>query len=168
MSPNLIFIGGSPGTGKTTVCKLLRKKLNSPYIDFGWLREFHLDREWKNANEEEEQMSFENLVYILNNYLKNGYKSVIVTDLLEKRIAHVHELFKPDEYKIITLVVSEDEELKRRVLEPTRDSGYRNYEEAIAWNRREMTRDLFPNETRIDTKTLSPDAVVEKIIQNKT
>lgn len=165
MSIPLIFIAGSPGTGKTTVSKLLRDKLNSPYIDFGWLREFHLDREWKKANEKEEQMAFDNLVFMLKNYIKNDYKNVIVTDLLEKRIAQIHELFQPDEYIIFTLTVSDDEELKRRVLEPTRDSGYRNFEEAIAWNRREMERSIFQNETKIDTLDKSPEEVVKIIIE---
>ena len=165
MSIPLIFIAGSPGTGKTTVSKLLRDKLNSPYIDFGWLREFHLDREWKKANEKEEQMAFDNLVFMLKNYIKNDYKNVIVTDLLEKRIAQIHELFQPDEYIIFTLTVSDDEELKRRVLEPTRDSGYRNFEEAIAWNRREMERSIFQNETKIDTIDKLPEEVTNSIIE---
>lgn len=165
MSIPLIFIAGSPGTGKTTVSKLLRDKLNSPYIDFGWLREFHLDREWKKANEKEEQMAFDNLVFMLKNYIKNDYKNVIVTDLLEKRIAQIHELFQPDVYIIFTLTVSDDEELKRRVLEPTRDSGYRNFEEAIAWNRREMERSIFQNETKIDTIDKLPEEVTNSIIE---
>ncbi|MFW5704117.1 MAG: AAA family ATPase [Patescibacteria group bacterium] len=165
MSTRLLFIGGSPGTGKTTVSKLLQEKLNSPYIDFGWLREFHLDREWKNANDTEEQMAFENLVFMLKNYIKNGYENVIVTDLLEKRIAQLHELFHQEEYKIFTLTVSDNNELKRRVLEPTRDSGYRNYEEAIAWNRRETDRTSFPNEITIDTFEKTPEEVAYSIIK---
>lgn len=70
---NLIVIAGVPGSGKTTVSKLLKEKLNGPYIDFGCLREFHLDREWKRANETEEQMAFDNLVFMLKNYIKNDY-----------------------------------------------------------------------------------------------
>jgi len=143
----IIFIGGSPGIGKTTLSKLLRDKLASPCINFGWLREFHLDRAWSNANDSEEQMAFDNLVFILKNYIKNGYKNVIVTDLLEKRIFQIQNVFAEAEYKIITLTVSNDEELKRRVLEPTRDSGYRNYTEAISWNHRETLRETYPNET---------------------
>lgn len=164
MALPLIFIGGSPGTGKTTVSKLLKEKLNSPYIDFGWLREFHLDREWKNANETEEQMTFENLVFMLKNYIKHDYKNVIVTDLLEKRIAQLHELFQPEEYKIFTLTVSDNKELKRRVLEPTRDSGYRDYEAAIAWNQRESDRENLLNETKIDTIDKTPEEVISMIM----
>lgn len=164
MSTPLFFIGGSPGTGKTTISKLLRDKLNSPYIDFGCLREFHLDRKWKNANEIEEQMAFDNLVFMLKNYIKNDYKNVIVTDLLEKRIAQIQDLFQPNEYKIFTLIVSDDEELKRRVLEPTRDSGYRNFTEAIAWNARESSRSEHSNEVKIDTMNKTPEEVIDIIL----
>ena len=48
---NLIVISGSPGSGKSTICNLLKAKLNSPYIEFSSLQEFHLDNEWKNWNE---------------------------------------------------------------------------------------------------------------------
>lgn len=166
MKTHLLFIAGSPSTGKTTVSKLLSHKLKSPYIEFGWLREFHLDREWKNANEKEEQMAFENLVIMLKNYIKNGYRNVIVTDLLEKRIAKIHTVFQPEEYKIVTLTVSDSEELKRRVLEPSRDSGYRNFTEAIAWNARETARSEYLNEIKIDTLNKSPEVVMDIILKH--
>src|SRR5687768_7415848 len=55
---DLIVIAGAPGSGKTAVSDLLHAALRSPYIDFGDLRNFHLDREWSNQSAEEEQMSF--------------------------------------------------------------------------------------------------------------
>lgn len=77
MTYDLIIFGGAPGSGKSTICEILQKRLNSPLIDFGWLREFHLDREWKRANEEEKQMAFENLIFILKNYIKHKYKNIM-------------------------------------------------------------------------------------------
>lgn len=84
---------------------------------------------------------------------------------MEKRIAQLHELFQLNEYKIFTLTVSDSEELKRRVLKPTRDSGYCNLEEAIAWNRRETERVTLQNETKIDTLEKSPEHVANIIIE---
>ena len=70
---DFIFIGGSPGSGKTTISKLLYEKLNHPpLIDFGILREPHLETDWSNQSKKEEQMAFENLVFMLKNYLKMG------------------------------------------------------------------------------------------------
>ena len=54
MKHDLIIFAGAPGSGKTTICEILQKKLNCPLIDFGRLREPHLDRAWKKANETEE------------------------------------------------------------------------------------------------------------------
>lgn len=76
---DFIFIAGSPGSGKTTISKLLYEKLNHPpLIDFGNLREPHLEINWLNQSKKEEQMSFENLLYILKNYIKHGYKNVVI------------------------------------------------------------------------------------------
>jgi adenylate kinase family enzyme len=163
---NLIFINGAPGVGKTTVAKLLQEKLDSPYIDFGWLRQFHLNKTWSNANEKEEQMSFENLVFILKNYIKNGYSNVIITDLQEFRTQQISKLFDRTEYKIFTLVVNDDEELKARVLNESRDSGYRNFEKAIVWNNELVNRAELPNELKIDNTNLGPKEVVEFIIRH--
>jgi len=84
---DLIVIAGAPGSGKTTVADLLHGTLKSPYIDFGYIREFHLDQEWKDANPQEEQMSFENLVHIIKNYISYGYNNIVVTDLQDSSAA---------------------------------------------------------------------------------
>ena len=60
---DLIILAGAPGSGKSTIGELLREKQGFPLIDFGWLRQGHLDDRWSNATPEEEQMAFENLVF---------------------------------------------------------------------------------------------------------
>lgn len=162
---DFIFIAGSPGTGKTTISKLLQKKLDSPLIDFGNLRVFHLDREWTNANEKEEQMSFENLIFILKNYEKHGYENVIVNDLLDFRILQLEEIFKDSKYIVLSLFVNTDEELKKRVLDSTRDSGFRNHEEALRWNKNLQQRELQANEVRVDNSHNNPEQTVQEIMK---
>lgn len=162
---DFIFIAGSPGTGKTTISKLLQKKLDSPLIDFGNLRVFHLDREWTNANEKEEQMSFENLTFILKNYAKHGYENVIVNDLRDFRILQLEEIFKDNKYIVLSLFVNTDEELKKRVLDSTRDSGFRNHEESLKWNKNLQQRELQANEFRIDNSHNNPEQTVQEIME---
>ncbi len=162
---DFIFIAGSPGTGKTTISNLLQKKLDSPLIDFGNLRVFHLDREWSNANEREEQMSFENLTFILKNYAKHGYKNVIINDLLDFRVLQLGEIFKDSKYIILSLFVDNDKELKNRVLDSTRDSGFRNHEEALRWNKNLQQRELQANEFRIDNSHNNPEQTVQEITE---
>lgn len=162
--PNIIFIAGAPGSGKTTVAELLVQKLHSPYIDFGWLREFHLDREWKKANDREERMSFENLVVILKNYIKYSYKNVIVTDLRDSKIQEISKFFKKDKYVIFTLIIDTDEEMKKRVLGP-RDSGFKNVKEAISWNKHLKERKNLLHEIKIDNSHNKPEKTVEQILK---
>src|SRR3989344_7286607 len=94
----LIVIGGAPGTGKTTISKLLAQKLGSFVFDFGILREVHLDKEWSNQSLADEQMSFENLLFILKNYKKNNYKNVILNDLQDFRLKQIPDVLTEFNY----------------------------------------------------------------------
>jgi adenylate kinase family enzyme len=161
---NVIFIAGAPGSGKTTIARLLKEKLQSPHVDLGWLRQFHLDREWKRASESEERMSFENLVSILKNYIKNGYQNVIVTDLTESKVHEISGVFQNDSYIIISLTVGSDEELEKRVL-GERDSGFKNVEAALRWNQEVKERPSLPNEHKLDNSHDDPKRTVEEILK---
>jgi dephospho-CoA kinase len=160
---DLIVIAGAPGSGKTTVAHLLHGILESPYIDFGYIREFHLDREWKNANSREEQMSFENLVYILNNYIRYGYKNIIVTDLQDFRVQQIPELFAENSYLIATMVIKSDNELALRI--QSRNDGFRDVQRALVWNKQIQERPLVAGEHQIDNTHNEPKRTVDIILR---
>ncbi|CAF1122464.1 unnamed protein product [Adineta steineri] len=164
---DIIFIGGSPGSGKTSVCNLINQDKSWVLIDFGWLREFHLNREWSNTSDEEEHMSFENLIFILKNYHRYGYKNVLVNDLSDERLSQLSNYLSSDEFKylIITLTVGNDDILKQRVLEPTRDSGFRNFERAIEVNRNIRQRELVRNEVQLDNTRMTVKETAEKVLE---
>jgi adenylate kinase len=162
--PSLIFIGGAPGSGKTTISRLLHEKFQSAMIDFGTLREFHLDNLWTKESEQEEQMAFENLVFILQNYIRNRYQNVIVNDLKDFRLQQIPELFAGDDYLIVTLVLSDDEVLRARVLDPARDSGFRDVERALVWNRAVIERAPVRNEYKLDNTVNRPEETAQEII----
>jgi hypothetical protein len=162
---DFIFVAGSPGSGKSTVCALLWQRLASPYLEFGHFRQMHLDNTWSNASPLEEQMAFENLLFTLKNYIHYGYKNVIVTDLEEYRVQQLPELFPKSNYLIATLYVSTYAALKARVLNPERDSGYRNYQAAWAWNVGVQERATLRNEYKLDNSAEQPDGVVEAILR---
>ena len=161
---DIIFINGSPGSGKTTISKLLRKKLKgSPLIELDWLRCYHLDERWKNANKKEEQMSFENLKFMLKNYVKNGYENIIVIGFQEFRIKQISKMFQKYNYRIISLIVKDESELKNRIM-GDRDSGFKNFKKSISWNNNIAKRKYFKNEYKIDNTYRNPNKTINLIL----
>lgn len=159
----IIVVGGAPGSGKTTVTRMLHKNYESVMIDLGWLRMFHLDPEWKRQSEQEEGMAFENLIFIVRNYVKHGYTHIFVNDLLDHRIQQIPSLFDSNQFMIVTITVNDVVEHKKRVLNPERDSGYRDYEKAIAWNKSIGERPLVENEVLIDSSNLTAEETAKQI-----
>ncbi len=160
---DLLVIAGAPGSGKTTVSNILYATLQSPYIDFGDVRNFHLDRQWSNQSPREEQMSFENLVYILKNYIRYGYKNVILNDLKDSRVQQIPELFAEYNYLIASLVIESDDELAARIR--NRNSGFTNVERALEWNKEIQQRPLLAGEHRVDNMRNNPQQSVDIILQ---
>ena len=162
---DFIFIAGSPGSGKTTISNLLKTKLrNSPVIDFGWIREFHLDKKWKKANKKEEQMSFENLVFVLKNYIKYGYKDIIVNDLQDSRIEQIPRKFSKYNYVILSLIIKDDDELKSRIL-GERDSGFKNVKASLSWNKKIIKRKNLKNEFKVDNTFRNQRKTIKTILE---
>ena len=160
----LVVIGGAPGSGKTTISRCLHQHFQSVMIEIGWLRQYHLDPAWRKASAAEEAMSFENLVFILRNYFKHDYDTVLVSDLEEHRIQQIPSLFELHQFVIVSLVISNDEEHRRRVLDPDRDSGYRDDTTAIAWNHALIERPLLANEHKFDNTYIAPEDACRQII----
>ena len=151
MNKQIIFIAGAPGTGKSTIAKLLQKRLGSPCFEFGWIPEFRKkDSNTSIPYVEEEAIAFENLTLVLKNYIKHGFINIIVTDLEDKRIKELHKHFKNVNYSLITLVINDDKTLKTRILDKTRSSEYRDWKSAIQINKEILERILLPREQRID------------------
>jgi hypothetical protein len=125
----------------------------------------HLDATWSNASVLEEQMALENLLFTLKNYHHYGYKNVIVTDLEDERVQQLPGLFPKSNYLIVTLYVGTYAGLKARVLNPERDSGYRNHQAAWAWNLGVQERTTLLNEHKLDNSAERPDGIVEAILR---
>lgn len=161
--PDFIFIAGAPGSGKSTLAQRLQERLGSPCFEFGWIPEFRLPGPDSQAREE--ALSFENLTFVVKNYVRHGYRNIIVTDLNDIRFREIPRRFARYRYVILTLVVTDDEVLKRRVLNETRSSAYRDYDAALRHNRLIRARDLLPNEYRVDNTNQGVEETVEEALQ---
>jgi broad-specificity NMP kinase len=158
---DLIVIAGAPGVGKSTVSHALARSLGSPCLEFSVLREPHLDPEWSNASPAEHEMAWENLQFIVRNYLRYGYRNVVVTDLREERVRQVAEVFGDLEYRIVTLVIADVAELRRRV--GARVEGFMNVEAAVDWNAAVRARPRLNREMKIEVAGCSQAEVLEAV-----
>lgn len=160
----LIVFYGAAGVGKTTMTKILKAKLGVPAVHYDWLRRFHLDDEWSQTSHSEADMAFKNLVGIVKNYFENGYQTVIVDFLYRDQQEQLPMLFEDTDVQIFTLLVDDDDELKRRVLSE-RDGGWKLYEESIKVNKEIEQYPMLPHEVRIETSKLSEEQVAIEVFK---
>ena len=167
---DIIIIHGSPGTGKTTVATHLHERLKSPWFEFGWIPEFNqLNPHTRILPKKEEQLSFENLVLVCKNYLKYGFKNILLTDLQDIRMLDIATAFESYQYLIVTLYSNEDTLIKNRILNRNNGNEYRNVNEALNLNDKIKKRAPLANEMRLCIDGLSIEEMGDTIcdwIQN--
>ena len=162
---DIIFIAGAPGIGKSTIARYLQSKLNTPCFEFGWIPEFQDKGDGKPIGYvEEEAIAFENLSLVAKNYIKHGYKNIIINDLENKRIEQLSKVYANCKYIIISLYTKDEVTLKTRVLDTGRSSGYRDFEAALLTNRNIQKRVKFARENKLDVTNKLPDEILGEII----
>ncbi|KKT57228.1 MAG: hypothetical protein UW49_C0007G0108 [Candidatus Giovannonibacteria bacterium GW2011_GWB1_44_23] len=108
-------------------------------------------------------MAFENLIFVLKNYIKHGYKNVILTDLRDSKVQEIPRYFENENFVIITLTVENDDELKKRIVD--RNSGFKNVQEALDWNKDVKARPTLQNEYKIDNTHNRPEQTLEEVLK---
>jgi len=155
--------------GKSTLADELMARLRDvgegliARIDFGKLREFHLRRDWSDQSAAEEEIAFENVVFIVRNYLRHGYRHVIVEDLKDFRVTEMSELFAEAKPAIVTLVLKDEAELRRRVAQ--RNDGWKDAEGAVAINREILERAEMAGERKIEVSGKRAQEVVREAME---
>ncbi len=162
---DIIFIVGAPGVGKTTLSRLLKEKLQSPCLEFDWIRSAHLHEGWRDASQEEERLSEEILAFTLERYLKYGFKNILVVDVQPERMIRLKGLFPKASCVMLTFFLDDSNELKRRIIDPMRDSGNHDFESSVRINQVLKARVTLENEHKMEVGTGSSKDVVEKILR---
>ena len=107
----------------------------------------------------------ETLSLVLKNYVRHGFDKIIVTDLRDPIMRQVPRRFSRYLYILVTLWIADEQALKTRVLDETRSSGYRDWQEAIQLNRVIRARKLMKNEVRLDSSQNTLDELVEEVVK---
>ncbi len=165
---DLIIVAGSPGSGKSAVCRELWTRWNIvPMIELSALRNLHLDTQWSNQSEDDRAIAFDHLVYIVHSYAKHVWRPVLVTDLREECLPRIDKVFADLRYTIITLF-SSDAIIGQRIA--GRSDGFTNVSAAIAWNRACRSRALLPNERRVESSGTVAETAdrVEQLFESRT
>ncbi len=150
MDIDFIIVHGSPGCGKTTISKKLHRYFESPYFEFGWIPEYRmLAPAIKISQQQEEQLSFENLITVAINYNKHGFKNVILTDLNDARLLDIPTAFSEYNYIILTLYIDSDDVIKQRILTRSNGNTYKDWEQSVNINSFIKRRKELPNEYRV-------------------
>jgi len=113
---------------------------------------------------DEEQMTFETLMLVCKNYIKHGFKNIILSDLNDKRLFDITEYFKDTSYVIFTLYSNNDDVIKQRILNRNDGNEYKNFKESFKINNMIKGRNTLPNEYRIRPDNQSADNVTSQIV----
>ncbi|MBP2249042.1 hypothetical protein [Paenibacillus xylanexedens] len=167
MTTDFIILHGSAGNGKTTLSRRLHEHLRSPYFEFGWIPEFRsLSPSVQITQREEEQLSFENLMLVVKNYNRHGFKNIIITDLDDARIRDIPIQFEGFNYIIFTLYSDEDEVIRLRIQNRNNGNSYSDWEQSIKLNSLIRGRNKLPNEYRILNSSKDVESTLKELLNH--
>lgn len=157
----LIFINGTMGVGKTTVCRLLQQKLpNNVFLDGDdcWnMRPFLV-------NERTKRLVLKNITAMLNNFIGSGlFENVLFCWVMHKQSiadAILSGLKAPFDFKFFTLQCGEEQLRKRLEKDIVRDIRSPGVLERSV--RRRNQYESFDT-VKIDTDFLTADETAQKI-----
>ena len=110
----IIWINGTVNSGKTTISKLLAKKIeNTAHIEVDKLREFI---EFMSLSDEVIEISLNNAIAVAKNFLTEGFNVIISYPLSMKNYDKIAKEFAnlPDKMVVITLSPRLESVLKNR------------------------------------------------------
>lgn len=162
---NLIFVNGTMGAGKTTLCRELKKLLApSVFLDGDWC----WDMEPFSVTDETRRMVMDNIQTLLNRFLQCSQPENILFGWVMQERAIVDEVLsglKPDaaSFRLFTLTLTEDT-LRRRLRRDV-DAGLRE-PDVIERSAARLPLYAHPSmkSTRIDASCLSVGETARQLV----
>ena len=82
-----------------------------------------------------------------------------------RSFARIPRRFSRYRYILVTLWVADDQALKARILDESRSSGYRDWQEALQLNRAIRARKLMKHEVRLNSNQHTVEELVEEVVK---
>lgn len=161
---HLYVIGGTMGVGKTTVCRILKEKLErSVFLDGDWCWDMHPFQ----VTEETKQMVQENIAFVLNNFLScTAYDHVIFCWVLHQQqiIDELLARLRIQDCQVHRIsLVCDPEELERRIRGDV-EAGIRGKDVAERSRSRLALYDQLDSR-RLDVTALTPEETAGEILR---
>lgn len=163
---NLYLIGGTMGVGKTTVCRILNRKLNnSVFLDGDWCWDMHPFQ----VTDETKRMVEENICFLLGNFIRcSAYDNIVFCWVMHQQAIIDNILSRLDisgcRVHTISLVCSERALADR--LQKDVDAGIR---EADVIRRSVARLPLYDTlrTCKIDVSDISPEETADRILSSE-
>ena len=160
----IYLIGGPMGVGKTTICQIMKSKLESSvYLDGDWC--------WNMnpfiVNEETKKMVFDNITHVLNNYLEcSAFENVIFSWVMHEQsiINEILAKLNINGHKVhnISLICGSMILVKR--LEKDINAGLRKFD-VIEGSLQRLKMYQCLDTIKVDTTNRSPNEIVKYLIE---
>lgn len=161
---DFIFITGTSGVGKTTLCQNLLAKLRTVVIEEHMVPEFvSRDGSEEMTGTLEELTCWENTKAMALCFHRLGYQNVIISDIDDLRTADIPMDFKGYRFLTLKLVCSDKEQIHRQMRDrPV--NGLIDYELQEKCNAKNLARPELINEHTIDVAGLTEQQVLERAL----
>ncbi len=159
---DFIFITGTSGVGKSTLCQKLLGCLRTVVIEEHMVPEFiSRDGSEEMSGTLEELTCWENTKAMALCFHRLGYRNIIVSDIDDLRTADIPIDFKGYRYLTLKLVCTDTEQIRMQ-MQNRPNNGLIDYELQEKCNAKNLLRSALVNEHTIDVAGLSEEQVLER------
>lgn len=159
---NLYMIGGTMGVGKTTACKLLKRRLdNTVFLDGDWC----WDADPFQVTEETKALVLDNISHMLNNFIHcTAYQNIIFCWVMHEQeiIDHIRSRLDTRECNVKTISLVCDKAALAKRLQKDIGQGIRQPGD-IARSSERMPLYEKLNTVKMDVSNLTPAETAEQI-----